>query len=328
MGKGNMHKLIVNCLPLTEEERLRFVKAAHGMPQEFVGDLSHRDDMVWHVDVPVELRPLATAVLGNFPVSEASEYARVEWLQTYSAGVDAYLRPGVLPMGTMVTNASGAYGRSVSEHLFAMMWALMKRLNRYAVNQHDHVWHDEGEASSPEGDIALIVGTGDIGSHFAKLAQGVGMTTFGIRRDPEVPAKGIDKMYGFERLNALLPLADVVVLAVPSTPQTHHMLDADRLSRLKPSAIVLNAGRGDAIDPEALSEALASHRLRGVGLDVTEPEPLPQSSPLWDEPRCLITPHVAGGNHLAATKDDIIRIALTNVARYANGQELMNLVRR
>ena len=86
-------------------------------------------------------------------------------------------------------------------------------------------------------------------------------------------------------------------------------------------------GRGDAIDPEALADALHNGRLHGAGLDVTEPEPLPAESPLWDEPHCLIAPHVAGGNHLEKTSEHIIRIALTNVSRYAKQQELLNLVR-
>ena len=328
MGIENTHKLIVNCLPLDAAERQAFVKAARDVPQEFVGSEDHRGDMVWPVNIPDELKSRATAVIGNFPVSEAERYTRLEWLQTFSAGVDAYIRPGVLPRGTMVTNATGAYGRSVSEHMFAMMWSLMKNLNQYAVTQHDHRWHDQGTVLSPEGGIALVIGAGDIGSHFAQLAQAVGLRTFGVRRHPDVPAKGVEKMYGFDRLDALLPLADVVALAVPRSPQTHHLLDADRLARLKPTAIVLNVGRGDAIDPEALAAALAEGRLRGAGLDVTEPEPLPADSPLWDEPRCLITPHVAGGNHLKETSEQIIRIALTNVSRYAKQQELLNLVGR
>ncbi|MBT1174940.1 D-2-hydroxyacid dehydrogenase [Bifidobacterium sp. LC6] len=328
MGIENTHKLIVNCLPLTAMEQQAFIKAAYGVPQEFVGSAAHRTDMVWPVNIPDELSAKATAVIGNFPPSEAARFPRLEWLQTFSAGVDAYLKEGVLPRGTMVTNASGAYGQSVSEHMFAMMWALMKNINQYAAHQSAHRWQDAGPVLSPEGGIALIIGAGDIGSHFAQLAQGVGMRTFGVRRHADVPAKGIEKMYGFERLDALLPLADVVALAVPRSPQTHHLLDAHRLERMKETAIVINAGRGDAIDPDALAEALHEGRIHGAGLDVTEPEPLPQTSPLWDEPRCLITPHVAGGNHLEETSERIIQIAQTNVSRYARQQELINLARR
>ena len=97
MGIENTHKLIVNCLPLNEGERRAFAKAARDVPQEFVGDETHRGDMVWSAAVPEELRSRATAVIGNFPVSQASQYTRLEWLQTFSAGVDAYICPGVLP---------------------------------------------------------------------------------------------------------------------------------------------------------------------------------------------------------------------------------------
>ena len=328
MGIENDHKLIVNALPLREEERQSFIRAAHGVPQEFVGDLAHRDDMTWKADIPEAMRSRATAIIGNFPVADAAQYTRLEWLQTVSAGVDSYVKPGVLPRGVMITNATGAYGQSVSEHLFAMMWALMKNINRYAVHQTQHDWVDEGPVLSPVGDVALIIGAGDIGSHFGRLAQSIGMRTFGVRRQVDMPVEGIERMYGFERLNTLLPLSDVIVLTVPSTPQTHHILDGVRLARLKPTAIGLNAGRGDAIDAVALADALHAGTIRGAGLDVTEPEPLPADSPLWDEPRCLITPHVAGGLHLTETGDRIIRIALSNVSRYARRQELLNLVRR
>ena len=224
----------------------------------------------------------------------------------------------------MLTNASGAYGQSVSEHMFAMMWALMKNLHVYAGNQANADWTDTGRALSPSGMTALVIGTGDIGSHFARLCKSVGMETIGVRRNPSVEAEGIDHTIGFESLEQALPYADVVAMSVPSTPATHHLLNADRLALLKPEALVLNAGRGDAIDSEALAAALAGNELRGAGLDVTEPEPLPADSPLWHEPRCLITPHVAGGNHLEVTERRIIAIALGNVRCYANGQSLDN----
>ncbi|NMM92831.1 D-2-hydroxyacid dehydrogenase [Bifidobacterium oedipodis] len=328
MTQENANKLIVNALPLTGEERESFDKAACGIPQVFVGDEAMRGEMVWRANIPEQWRARASAVIGNFPASDAAQYTAIEWLQTVSAGVDAYTRPGGLPSDVMITNATGAYGQSVAEHMFAMMWTLMKQVHRYASAQRDHVWHDEGPAASPDGAVALIIGTGDIGSHFGRLAQAVGMQTIGVRRNASVGAEGIERMHGFEDLDALLPLADVVAMALPSTPQTHHLIDAARLTLLKPTAIVLNAGRGDAIDCQALAAALREGKLRAAGLDVTEPEPLPADHPLWDEPRCLITPHVAGGLHLAQTGRRIIEIALENVTRYAQGRELKNIVRR
>ena len=150
------------------------------------------------------------------------------------------------------------------------------------------------------------------------------MTTIGIRRNLAVEAPGIDHMVGFDSLDDVLQYADVIAMCVPSTPSTHHLLNAERIAKLKTDAIVINAGRGDAIDTQALADALANGMIRGAGLDVTEPEPLPVASPLWSEPKCLITPHVAGGNHLESTERRIIAIALGNVRCYANGQSLDN----
>ena len=175
MGIWNDRKLIVNCLPLTESERAQFTRAAKDMPQEFVGDPAQRGSMNWTAEIPDELKAYATAVIGNITPETCAQCPRLEWLQTWSAGVDKYQRPGVLHPGSMLTNATGAYGQSVSEHMFAMMWAIMKNLHIYAVGNPNAAWQDAGRVISPDGKTALIIGTGDIGSHFARLCKSGGM---------------------------------------------------------------------------------------------------------------------------------------------------------
>ena len=300
------------------------MRAAKGVPQEFVGDPAQRGNMAWTAIIPEELKAQVTAIIGNVDPGTCRQCPKLEWLQTWSAGVDKYQRPGILQSGSMLTNATGAYGQSVSEHMFAMMWAIMKNLHIYAASNPNAMWQDAGRAISPNGKTALIIGTGDIGSHFARLCKNVGMTTIGIRRNLAVEAPGIDHMVGFDSLDDVLQYADVIAMCVPSTPTTRHLLDAKRISKLQNDAIIINAGRGDAINSQALAEALADGAIRGAGIDVTEPEPLPEESPLWSEPRCLVTPHVAGGNHLESTERRIIAIALGNVRCYANGQSLDN----
>ena len=324
MGIWNHRKLIVNCLPLTESERAQFIRAAKDIPQEFVGDSTQRGSMSWTAAVPEELKAKATAVIGNIAPEECVQCPKLEWLQTWSAGVDKYQQQGVLQPGSMLTNATGAYGQSVSEHMFASMWAIMKNLHIYAAGNANAIWHDAGRAVTPDGKTALMIGTGDIGSHFARLCKAVGMETIGVRRNPSIEAEGIDHIVGFESLDDVLQYADVIAMCVPSTSTTYHLLNAERIASLKPDAIIINAGRGDAIESQALADALAEGRIRGAALDVTEPEPLPADSPLWCEPKCLITPHVAGGNHLEITERSIISIALGNVRCYANGQSLDN----
>ena len=324
MGIWNDRKLIVNCLPLTESERAQFIRAAKDIPQEFVGDSTQRGSMSWTAAVPEELKAKATAVIGNIAPEECVQCPKLEWLQTWSAGVDKYQQQGVLQPGSMLTNATGAYGQSVSEHMFASMWAIMKNLHIYAAGNANAIWHDAGRAVTPDGKTALMIGTGDIGSHFARLCKAVGMETIGVRRNPSIEAEGIDHIVGFESLDDVLQYADVIAMCVPSTSTTYHLLNAERIASLNPDAIIINAGRGDAIESQALADALAEGRIRGAALDVTEPEPLPANSPLWCEPKCLITPHVAGGNHLEITERSIISIALGNVRCYANGQSLDN----
>ena len=171
MGIWNDRKLIVNCLPLTESERAQFIRAAKDMPQEFVGDSAQRGSMSWTAAVPEELKAKATAVIGNIAPEECAQCPKLEWLQTWSAGVDKYQRPGILQPGSMLTNATGAYGQSVSEHMFTMMWAIMKNLHICAASNTNATWQDAGRAITPDGKTALMIGTGDIGSHFARLCK-------------------------------------------------------------------------------------------------------------------------------------------------------------
>ncbi|WEV58330.1 D-2-hydroxyacid dehydrogenase [Bifidobacterium sp. ESL0728] len=325
---SKVKKLIVNCIPVDGQDRQRFIEAAGDVPIEFCGDPEHYGDMKVKAQIPEELRGKATAVLGNFDPAIADQFTSLEWLQTWSAGVDAYIKPGLLPEGVKITSATGAYGQSVGEHMIAMMWALMKNFTLYVRDQSAHQWKDEGTVLSPNGATALVIGTGDIGSHFAGLAKGAGMHTVGVRRSADKPVDGIDEMHGFDELDALLPQADVAALSLPRAADTHHLMDARRLALLKKDAIVINGGRGDAVDDDALADALNRHIIRGAGLDVFETEPLPESHPLWDAPRCIMTPHVAGGSHLASNDAHIVDIAVANVRRYVNGEPLKDNAHR
>ncbi|WEV70085.1 D-2-hydroxyacid dehydrogenase [Bifidobacterium sp. ESL0775] len=328
MNAQSNDKLIVNCIPVGDQDKQRFIDAAGDVPIEFCGDPNLFGDMKVKADVPEALRGKATAVLGNFDPSLAGQFTNLEWLQTWSAGVDAYLKPGLFAQDVTITSATGAYGQAVSEHMIAMMWALMKNFTLYVRDQTAYHWHDEGTVLTPNGATALVIGTGDIGSHFARLAKGAGMHTVGVRRSADKPVDGIDEMHGFDELDTLLPQADVVALSLPRAADTHHLIDARRLAMLKKDAIVINGGRGDAVDDDALAEALSRKAIRGAGVDVFETEPLPASHPLWDEPRCLITPHVAGGDHLASNTARIIDIAVANVRRYAHVEPLQDNAHR
>lgn len=323
----DQEELIVNCLPLNEGERARFVQAAGCIRQRFVTDVSVRDHMQWPMGISQSDISDATIIFGNPSAEQISRCHRLRWLQTSSAGVDAYTAPGILPGNAILTSASGAYGQAVSEHMFAMMLALMKDLPFYRDRQAERDWHPGGEVYSPQESAVLVLGTGDIGAHFARLCKGAGAVTYGVRRHADQAVEGFDEIFPFDSLDGLLPKVDVVALALPSTPQTRHIIDADRLALMKKRAILLNVGRGDAVDCRSLASTLEKGGIFGAGLDVTEPEPLPPDHPLWSQPRCLITPHVAGGSHLASNVGKIIAICIDNLRRYRAGQDLRNRVR-
>lgn len=314
---------ILNLLSLTPQEREAFQSAAPGISQLFAPG-GHA--LPGQPELTPENYTRATVILGNPPASLLGERCSLRWLHTRSAGVDPYTAPGVLPRGAMLSCSTGAYGHSVSEHLFAMLLALMKHLPEYRDQQNLCQWHDLGQARTLEGAQVLVVGAGDLGSSFARLCTALGAETTGIRRDPSRPADGISTLYPPEALDMLLPSADVVCLTLPQSRQTIRLFDRARLMRMKPDAILLNGGRGSALDCAALAELLAEGHLWGVGLDVTDPEPLPPDHPLWRQPRALITPHAAGGDHLPSTARAIARIALQALRCYISGQPIPNQI--
>ena len=290
-----MSEVILNMLPLTQEERQAFLDIAPGIEQLFF-PLTPQGCPKGHRDP--ELLARVTVILGfPNPRAEALKAAvNLKWLQAWSAGVDPFLVPGILRDGAMLTNAVGAYGQSVSEHMLSMLLSLCKLLPQYRDARYQDSWLDLGPTKSLMGATVLVLGTGDLGSTFAGMCKALGAHTVGLKRTVGDPIPGFDQ---------------------PST-----------LSQLKEDAILLSAGRGTAVDQDALVACLNTGKLWGVGLDVTDPEPLPGNHPLRDIDRVLITPHVAGGLfRLEITARRMAAIAQENLRRYLAGQPLKNRVR-
>ncbi|MCI8807705.1 MAG: D-2-hydroxyacid dehydrogenase [Oscillospiraceae bacterium] len=303
---------IINLLRLTQAQRSAFARAAQGHEQIFAPDGTAPDGS----PLPAEVYRRATAILGNPPPELLRECRSLRLLQTRTAGVDRYNRPGTLPPGTALYSASGAYGQSVSEHMFAVLLSLMKRLPGYRDQQRQGLWADLGPVKTLDGAVVLCLGVGDLGSCFCKLCKAMGAHTLGIRRDLSKAAPGVDELRPMEELDELLPRADVVALMLPHAPDTVHVMDWRRLELMRPDAILLNGGRGSAVDCAALAQVMEAGRLWGAGLDVTDPEPLPPDHPLWRQERAIITPHSAGDAHLAVTMDRVAAIALERLRRF------------
>lgn len=264
--------------------------------------------------------------LGGIPADLLPEAKVLKWIQLHSAGVDGYYTS--LPEKIQLSCATGIYGPTVAEHAFAMMLALQKNLPLYRDEQNRRVWKDHGPALDLCGNTVLIIGLGDIGATFAQLVRPFQSHIIGIVRNPRQDALADELYTSLDSLDTLLPKADVVFICLPETSATHHVMNARRLSLMKPTGIVLNVGRGNAIDTESLCDAAESGSIRGAGLDVTDPEPLPSDHRLWRIPSILLTPHVSGGFHLPQTMERLVRLCSENLARYQEGAPLKSQVDR
>nr|WP_319488464.1 D-2-hydroxyacid dehydrogenase [uncultured Caproiciproducens sp.] len=268
----------------------------------------------------------AHIIIGNPPADYVKDSPNLEWLHCNSAGVDAYLKDGVLPKGTALTNSTGAYGLAVSEHMLAMLLEIIKQLHTYRDAQHQHIWRSQGKVKSIFNSTVLVLGMGDIGGEFAKKVKALGAYVIGVRRTHAEKPDYADELHLTQELDSLLPRADIIALSLPETKDTYQLFSRERLALVKEEAVLLNVGRGTVIDTDALCDALESGHLFGAGLDVTDPEPLPENHRIWDIPNVVITPHISGLYHLQETFERVVRIAAENLRHYANGEPLNNVV--
>jgi len=311
-----MSDYILNLLPLHPEDREAFQKTAPDATHIYA-----RRSAV----TPQQLNQ-ATVILGAPKPEDLVHCHCLKWMQTMWVGTEEYTAPGILPPGVLLTNSAGSNSQSVAEHMLACLLALCRKLPQCRDNQRQGRWVDVGNMKTISGATVLVVGAGNVGSQFAQRCRALGAHTVGLNRSArQVP--GFDELYPLhDRLDDLLPQADVVALVLPHSPETAGLMDARRLGRMKEDAILLSAGRGSVLDQDALAEALRAGRLWGAALDVTQPEPLPPDHPLWTIPNLLLTPHVAGGMRLEITRKNCIRQALENLKRYVSGQPLCNLI--
>eukprot|EP01055_Gregarina_sp_Pseudo9_P001083 Gregarina_sp_Pseudo_9__1082@NODE_1704_length_1382_cov_44_925540_g1579_i0_p1_GENE_NODE_1704_length_1382_cov_44_925540_g1579_i0NODE_1704_length_1382_cov_44_925540_g1579_i0_p1_ORF_typecomplete_len359_score115_942Hacid_dh_C/PF02826_19/1_5e512Hacid_dh/PF00389_30/1_2e27Shikimate_DH/PF01488_20/0_00064AdoHcyase_NAD/PF00670_21/0_00022THF_DHG_CYH_C/PF02882_19/0_00028Rossmannlike/PF10727_9/0_002NAD_binding_2/PF03446_15/6_7e02NAD_binding_2/PF03446_15/0_0084Pyr_redox/PF00070_27/0_0041Glyoxalase_6/PF18029_1/0 len=223
------------------------------------------------------------------PVLEANP--SIQWVQLPMAGVgpiiDTVRRAEVRPL--IWTCAKGAFAEPVAEHALTLMLACLRLLKERCCAR---TWGDSETGFSLYGLKVLIVGAGGIGMELARLLEPFRVRTLFVRRH-QAPVGSKTPVVPVENLDDVLPAADVVVLCAALTESNRHMMNVARLGLLKPSTVLINVGRGALVDTDALVEALRHHRIRAAGLDVTDPEPLPDGHPLWDMPNCIITPHSA-----------------------------------
>ncbi|MBV9611131.1 MAG: D-2-hydroxyacid dehydrogenase [Acidobacteriaceae bacterium] len=252
---------------------------------------------------------------------------KVKWVHSLSAGVEQLLFPELVESPVVVTNARGVFKRPLAEFVIAAMLYFYKRIRRLVESQKAHRW-DDFMVDWTRGKTMGVLGYGEIGRECAILAKGLGVNIFATRRNPELSANDpiLDRIFPSSDLHEMLRQVDVVLAAAPLTPETHHMIGEPEFRVMKPSAIVMNVGRGPVIDEAALVRALQQKQIAGAALDVFEVEPLPENHPFWDMDNVLISPHCTDRTHDPDWLDLSAQCFVENFRRYTNGQPLENVV--
>lgn len=267
-------------------------------------------------------------VLGEPELSTVHAMKKLRWIQMTWAGANKYTTTTDFPENVVLTNASGAYGCVISEYIVSGILALVKNLFPYRAQMQDGGWNKIDGEDTIEGKRALILGTGNIGQETAKRLKCFGCETIGICRTPGKKVPFFDDVYTIESLDAQLPNADIVIIALPGTAETAGMFDAKRIGRMKEDAILVNVGRGFIVNTDELTDVLQKGRLRGAVLDVTDPEPLPEDHLLRNMENVILTPHISGvswgDNNF--TKKRIMDIFCENLKRDYTGEAKKNVV--
>jgi phosphoglycerate dehydrogenase-like enzyme len=267
---------------------------------------------------------------GDPQPDEIPRFPNLKWVCISSAGFNRYVDEAIYPTPDVIlSNSSGAYGLAISEHILTVALMLLRQMPLYMASASRHHWQEAVPVRSLSGSRITVLGTGDIGTSFARRAKALGASHItGVRRTLRPADPAFDAVTTFEGLNAALPHTDILVSALPHTPETTGVLSRERISLLPSEAILINVGRGSAVDQDALLDALNTGRLAGAALDVMVPEPLPEDHPLWSAPNLIITPHMSGNMSLGQTCDIDVDMFCSDLERFSAGERPLHAVDR
>jgi phosphoglycerate dehydrogenase-like enzyme len=266
----------------------------------------------------------ADAMIGyRFPTGAVPRDGALKLIQLTGAGFEHLLPLDWLPPQVALATASGIHAPKLKEWAGMVFLMLHSQIPQCVMAQRAHQW-TKPYSSSIAGRTALIFGTGAIGGAIAAAARRLGIKTIGVRRAVK-PTRGFDQVIGSDDAPDAVARADFVVLATPLTPATHHMMNADLFARMKPDAGFANFGRGGLVDQDALIAALQAGTLNNAIVDVTDPEPPPAESPLWDTPNLIITPHISCDDPVTYIPQ-ALDLFFENIIRRTEGRAVRNKV--
>lgn len=277
----------------------------------------------------IALAAEADAVLGLCTPELIAAAPRLRWIQSYSAGVESCVTiPALRERDILLTNMQRVAGPVMAEHVIAMMLAFARGLHFYIPERMAGRWTRDlpapGRMLTLEGKTVLVVGLGGIGTEVARRAHALGMRVVATRASGREGPAFVSYVGLSDELHKLAGEADFIVNTTPLTPATTGMFDAKFFAAAKPGAFFLNVGRGKSVVQPDLVAALRSGRLAGAGLDVTDPEPLPSDSPLWQMQNVILTPHVSADSDLGNEARQAIGIE--NLRRYVAGEKMLSVV--
>ena len=258
-------------------------------------------------------------VLGDPPlISEVLDsLEKLEWVQSGWAGVDSLCQPG-FRKDYLLTGVKGIFGPLISEYIMTYLFAFERRVFTMRSNQLQRIW--EPYRYRPAGEITMgIIGLGSIGRRLAKTAKHFGIRVIGLNRSGK-PCEDVEKVYTPDECSGFFKQPDYVVITLPGTPQTRHFINAATLGMMRPSAVLMNVGRGSVINEVDLVTALKQGTIGGALLDVFEKEPLPADSPLWEMENVFVTPHNSAVSFVA----DVVAIFVGNYHRFLQGKSLLH----
>ncbi len=280
-------------------------------------------------EVPAAQLEDADVLLGYCTHENLSNGKALRYILNYSAGVDRCTSsPLAQSREILVTNMQRIYGPGIAEHVIGMMYTLTRKLYVFRDRQRERHWDraavERTSMQEVQGRTLLVVGLGGIGTEIARRAHGLGMRVLATRNSSHEGPEFVAYVGLSDELHTLASQADVVVNATPLTPETTGLFDRSFFRGMKPGAYFINVGRGRSVETADLIEALNSERLGGAALDVTDPEPLPPSHPLWTAKNVFITPHISAGSDEQMGRYWLV--VRENLRRYVNGERMLSVV--
>lgn len=306
---------------LPERERARLEERFPGVRVASIEDAA---------DLPAALADAEVFAGWHFPRPHFAAARRLRWIHSASAGIEANLFPELLASDVVLTNSAGLHAVSIPEHVLGQMFVLARNFHEALRLQARAEWNRFGVISFAGGISELrggklaILGAGAIGRNLARLAAALDMHVRIMRRDPSRAVPGVELVVPPTDLHELLAWADWVVCALPLTRETRGLIGSTALQAMRSSAFLINVGRGESIDEEALVAALRAGAIAGAAVDVFDQEPLPPEHPFWSLPNLVLTPHVSG--YTPEYFQKMLALFEDNLERFVGGRPLRNVV--